>query len=147
MQGRLWWLLAASLALPWAGCGDNNSVHVDYDLSFPFASPGPKCTAGAKECVNDRVARICPADSADWVPLQCDPDEICMNGDCVAAPTICFDSDDACNGNTAVRCVVDPAKGYGTMFSMTACPAGTTCTGAGLCQGKCVIGSSQCNGL
>lgn len=145
MHGRLW-LLAAALALPWAGCDDNNTNNTQYDLSFNFPSPGPKCTAGAKECVSDRVARICPSDGADWLPLQCAADETCKNGDCVAGAQICTSFDDTCSGNKAVHCMVDPTMGFGTTFTMTDCPAGTTCFGSGQCKGKCVAGSSFCDG-
>lgn len=46
------------------GCGDSTGGMGAADLG-PVV---PVCNAGAKNCLTDRVARVCAPDGAAWVP-------------------------------------------------------------------------------
>jgi hypothetical protein len=105
---------------------------------------GPGCAAGTKECVNDKLARICPADGSAWIAQTCAADEKCTAGACAKDPSVvaqCTSAQDTCVGNTAMHCKAD-----GNGFDAAACPANTACVGAGKCLGACFVGASSCNG-
>lgn len=101
-----------------------------------------ECKAGATECVNDSVMRVCASDKT-WVAQQCPSDQVCTNGACaLSADIACAASQSTCTDSThAIQC---NANGKG--FTSVACPAGTQCTGEGVCTGTCQVGSSHCNG-
>ncbi len=106
------------------------------------AAAAPACTAGAKECLDPTLARVCPQDASGWLVQRCASDERCENGVCIAdvAVTPCDRFAGTCvDGKTALRCR-DNLQGYETVT----CPNGTACQGAGLCAGACVVGTSTC---
>jgi hypothetical protein len=132
--------LAAVVAV--GGCADDANKNTPADLSVGAnfdLTPLPICTAGAKDCVNDRLARVCASDGLSWTPVQCDFGQKCSAGDCVIDNSVCTPGDDTCMGNTALRCM---SNGMG--YTMTACPAKTVCRGPGVCVGSCVVGSTIC---
>lgn len=107
------------------------------------------CTPNRAECVTATLARVCPADGSGWLPLMCQGQDTCQNGICVA-PTpgpakICTPGEMKCEKGTSntpdqsLKCNAD-----GTAFDKTACPTSTACIGAGLCEGRCIVGSSTC---
>jgi len=119
------------------GCGDSPGTNNDGGAISALA-----CTANQKACINDRVARICPADGSNWIILQCSASESCQAGDCVAAtaPPTCTAAQNGClDATTALRC-----SSSGAGFDSITCPSGTGCTGPGLCDGGCIVGSSIC---
>lgn len=113
------------------------------------------CTPSTKECVSTQLARVCPSDGAGWLAVQCAVGTTCMSGDCVQnAPTdvdmanntpvvICESGEKACTTDGKVA----TCNSAGTAFTNSDCPSGTTCGGAGLCVGSCIVGSSYCLGV
>jgi hypothetical protein len=99
------------------------------------------CTPNAKECVNDNLARVCPADGSGWLAQPCHAGEKCAGGECKADPMApCTSDQNTCmDAMTALRCNMT-----GNGFDVVTCPAKTTCSGAGVCQGACAVGSSFC---
>jgi hypothetical protein len=98
------------------------------------------CEAKKKECVSDRVARICPADGAGWVTSQCRAGEKCSDGECkVDTGALCKPFDGACvDATTALQCKAD-----GSGYTQLSCPANTKCVG-GECAGRCTVGHGTC---
>ncbi|MBI5479145.1 MAG: hypothetical protein HY906_09830 [Deltaproteobacteria bacterium] len=96
------------------------------------------CVAGAKECVADRVARVCAPDGLEWVTVACLAGETCTAGECgPTAVTACTPYTGQCVNGAAAVCKAD-----GSGYSITDCPGASVCTGAGLCQGvACVVGT------
>ena len=149
--GLATWLTYAATALVGGvlalnGCtpdGDTiNNIGGDSGVPTVGDSGIPqRCTPAAKECVTPSLARICPADGSDWAEVRCLAGEKCDAGECKADPNAtCKLGQGSClNPTTALRCRATLAG-----FEQIACPASTTCTGDGLCQGACVVGSSKC---
>jgi len=98
------------------------------------------CPANAKECVNDHLARVCPADGSAWLSEACTDNQKCVDGACTLDTNAqCSPALDTCSGDTALRCKPD-GKGY----EVTKCPPGTKCIGTGKCIGACEVGTSSC---
>ncbi|MEO6418823.1 MAG: hypothetical protein ABIP39_05420, partial [Polyangiaceae bacterium] len=112
------------------GCtGDSTTNVIENPDASPVgadgASSAQSCTPGVKECVSPSIARVCPADGADWAVKTCADDEKCSNGDCVAdANAVCSAGAGSCvNPTTALRCRAN-LQG----FEQVTCPTGTTCS-------------------
>jgi hypothetical protein len=103
------------------------------------------CEAGAKKCATKTIAAVCLDDGSAWLPAVCAAGESCNNGECKAdgttkpAPVCAAGSGSCVDATTALRCKAD-LTGYDSIT----CPAKTACTGDGLCQGACIVGSSKC---
>jgi hypothetical protein len=130
---------ALLLATCVGGCGDDDDKKTAAPLQ-KAVDAGPKCSAGAKECIATKVARVCPADGSGWLTQTCGVGETCQQGECKLDPNAaCLPGASICVSDTSlVRCKAD-AKGFDTVN----CPADTTCQ-AGACVGACVVGSSIC---
>jgi hypothetical protein len=128
------------------GCtGDTNNNYTQAgDASIVLVDDGGvgRCSPGAKECVSDTVARVCPQDGNGWLSVPCVGGTKCEAGECKGATLVCTPGAGACTGpTTALRC-----KDDGSGYAVTTCPANTTCTD-GRCAGACVVGSSTCLGV
>jgi hypothetical protein len=119
------------------GLGDDgNPLNILIEAGFGCAP------AGAKNCVNDTLARVCPADGTGWLPVLCSQGQKCKDGTCQIDPSAsCDPGDGACTSPTASLRCRDDGQGY----TATTCPANTTCTGKGICRGACVLGDSYCS--
>lgn len=133
-----------------AGCGGGDDAPggaVDAAPTpdaAPAADAAPPCTPNAKECVTDKLARICPEDGSGWLAVPCGEREVCdpERGECVFDLTDCIPGEGVCTGDTmGLRCNTS-----GTGFEVVTCPSGTQCVGAGQCAGRCVVGESYCLG-
>jgi hypothetical protein len=130
------------------GCTTNNNTYIVGDDGGGTGGPGadaggPICTPGAKDCVDDTLARVCAPDGLSWVGKQCASGETCMAGDCKFDVTnaSCTPGDGACvSASMAVVC-----NDSGIGYKQVTCPTGTNCGGAGLCFGTCVVGESRCD--
>ena len=129
---------AALVAVAIGACnGSNNNAGGDDG-----GADGGSCTPGAKECVSASIARVCGPDGT-WQTTPCSGGLACEEGLCKAdlAVTACNGGAGACvDATTALRCR-STLKGY----ESTTCAAGTTCQGAGLCAGACIVGASTCS--
>lgn len=143
---------AAVAAISIAACGSDGENVTNQFFGNPEGGAseggggvgvGP-CPANAKECVSDVLARTCPADGSSWLAVPCRAGEKCASGACAPDPNAaCTPVEDTCtSATTALRC---RANRQG--FEVVTCPAGTACSGPGLCAGACVVGSSACVGL
>jgi hypothetical protein len=134
--------LVLAVVLVAAGCGDTiNNTYVTSDGGVGTDANGT-CTPNAKECVTDRVARICAADGSGWVSQQCDIGDICSGGDCSPDPNVACTPgvDGACLDATHGLVCNDNGMGFKTIT----CPANTGCAGPGICVGSCIVGESTC---
>jgi hypothetical protein len=133
--------LAGALAVMTGGSGCSDDDEKTAVPATATAEAGPSCTAGAKECVNPRLARVCPSDGSGWLSVSCAVGELCAAGECKIDPNAACPAGAATclNESTALRCKPDQ-KGY----EQVTCPSGTTCQGQGLCGGGCIVGSSIC---
>ncbi|HSO40818.1 MAG TPA: hypothetical protein VLT33_50175 [Labilithrix sp.] len=97
----------------------------------------PSCAPGSRTCKSDTVAQACSADGSAQTEQPCGAGERCAGGNCVSGtnPNVCQDA------TTALRRLPTGA------FEVVKCPAGTACTGPGLCQGAFVVGSAECSSL
>lgn len=131
--------IAAVVLAGWTG-GCSNDDDNKGATTTDTVEAGPKCTAGAKECLTPKVARVCPADGSGWLSQTCGTGEVCDQGECKLDPQgACFPGSAVCvNQTTALRCKAD-LKG----FEQVPCPPDTTCAN-GLCVGSCIVGSTKC---
>lgn len=139
---KTFWVGAALVgALTIAINGCSNDDDKSSGGTTTTAEAGPSCTAGAKECVSTRLARVCPQDGSGWLSISCGVGELCGDGECKLDPNAACPAGAATcvNDTTALRCKADQ-KGY----EQVTCPTGTNCVGAGQCAGACVVGSSIC---
>ncbi|MEO6418824.1 MAG: hypothetical protein ABIP39_05425 [Polyangiaceae bacterium] len=129
------------------GCTGDTVTNIDNrsDSGGPVATTDAatgngSCTAGAKECINPDLARVCPVDGR-WLSYPCADGTKCVSGECKVDPNaLCTAGSGTCfNATTALRCRAN-LKGY----EQVTCPTGTTCGGEGLCVGSCIVGSSLC---
>ena len=95
------------------------------------------CAPGSRSCKSDTVAQVCATDGSAQTDQPCGVGERCTGGSCVSStnPNVCQDA------TTALRRLPTGA------FEVVKCPAGTACTGPGLCKGTFVVGSTQCSTL
>jgi hypothetical protein len=98
------------------------------------------CTPGKKDCATDGIARVCAKDGSEWEHSACAPGYKCDLGDCkFDGAAACTPGTGTCANGTPYRCR------DGTGYDSTPCPSGTTCAGAGLCQGAvCTVGTARC---
>jgi hypothetical protein len=126
------------------GCDTtNNTIVQAASPDMAGFKPPLGCTPMAKECVTGTLARICPSDGSNWLAVQCQFGETCMNGDCTVdvATVQCTSNDDFCaDATTQMLCNTN-----GMGFHSQTCPTGTKCI-QGLCAGSCVVGATQCDG-
>ncbi len=143
LQAKKTGLLLASL-LAIAACKNDSS---NNNNGGP-GDAGVICTAGTKECLDGKHARVCSKEGAEWYVVTCDTNETCDKGDCtpdevVTPPVIlCYPGDGKCMPGNPDQSLICKADGQG--YTATACPAGTACVGAGVCVGVCAVGSSIC---
>ena len=110
---------------------------------------GQSCTPKRSECVTLTLLRVCPSDGSQWLAVQCNAGETCQNGACVA-PTpgpakICEPGETRCATVANMPDEVQVCNAAGTAFEKKeSCPASSKCIGKGLCEGRCVVGSSTC---
>jgi hypothetical protein len=136
--------IVLGLTLLLAACTTNNITNVlSPDMAAPEGSDlsVQGCPPNTKQCVDDTLARICPADGVSWLALPCEFGTVCQNGACVVdqATQPCDDSDNTCVSATQFL----DCNSNGMGFTMKTCPASTTCS-EGQCAGSCVVGSSLC---
>jgi len=116
--------------------------------------------ANGKTCINNKClvctpnavsgCKVCKADGSAWVDTnsKCNTGQTCQNGTCVAECT------NECSSSGAKQC--NGAAGYQTCgnydadsclewSSVTNCPSGQTCSGAGICGTTCI--SKTCTQL
>jgi hypothetical protein len=105
-------LLVASVAVCLGGCKSNKS-----------------CTAGARECVDDRAALVCPSDGSGSVTVTCRADETCSGGSCVATGGCTAGSRECLDDNVARVC-----DSTGTTWIAEPCDATQLCS-----SGTCVL--------
>jgi hypothetical protein len=115
--------------------GGGGNIFILVEAGVPCAPPG------AKNCVTDTLARICPSDGSGWLPVECRAGEKCESGDCKPDPNAsCTPGDGSClTDATGLRC-----KDDGQGFANVTCPPNTKCTGKGVCRGSCVVGDTFC---
>ena len=141
-------LLAASCAaltgaalLP--GCSDDPAPESPAVVT-PTPTPTPDaatpvvvvqvCAPGSRSCKSDTVSQICSTNGSAQTDQPCGVGERCTGGSCVSTtnPNVCQDA------TTALRRLATGA------FEVVKCPAGTACTGPGLCKGAFVVGGAEC---
>ena len=122
------------------GGGDDSSGGPSSPTASVLEGGTIGCPAGAKECISDTLARVCPADGSAWLSLTCGAGQKCTNGDCGPDPAAtCSPVMDTCVNGAALRCKAD-----GKGLEVVQCPANTACIGAGKCVGACEMGASSC---
>ena len=142
---RLWLPLLLSSLIACDNSG--NKGNGQPDLAGTMS--GQSCTPNRSECVTLTLLRVCPSDGSQWLAVQCNPGETCQNGACVA-PTpgpakICTPGETRCATVTNMPDEVQVCNADGTAFEKKeSCPASSKCIGNGLCEGRCVVGSSTC---
>jgi hypothetical protein len=125
------WLALLTAAAPLAACGDDDSA---------------TCPASTAECVDDSLARVCPADGAGWLAVPCAAGETCQEGACVTGEPTCTPGAVDCATSTIARiCAAD-----GSTWIPLACGDAEICDQGAcvvdLAAGACTPGATRCDG-
>ena len=92
-------------------------------------SSSKSCTPGARECVDDRAALVCPTDGSGAVSVACRADETCSNGSCVASGGCTSGARECLDDRVARVCSSD-----GTTWIAEPCGSTEVCS-----DGTCVL--------